>query len=169
MTPVWLLDVDGVLNAISRKGDQRVWPDWETGVAHGGGADWPILWSPAVALFVREVAMSGAAEVRWHTTWQHEAVAIERLLGLPQLEVAAAPEYLDRSFTARAIREEKPPWWKLPAAERVLLEEKRPLIWTDDDISGQLRNYVRAGATLISPNEHIGLSPANLRTIEEAL
>jgi Swiss Army Knife RNA repair-like protein len=172
MQPVILLDVDGVLNAIARKGDPAVWPEWKSGYARAGDGVWPILWSPAVAAFFREVHASGAAEIRWHTTWQHAAVEIERLLDLPALAVAEAPEYHDRRFGAMAIREGKPPWWKHPAAERVVLEEKRQLIWLDDDLRWELQRYDTtslSGALLICPKQHIGLTPAHLKMIEEAL
>lgn len=170
MKPVWLLDIDGVLNAIARKGDPSVWPVWKSGWAAAGGQNWPILWSPAVVDFVREVVESGSAEVRWHTTWQHEAVEVERLLGLPSLAVAEAPEYAGVGvYAAKAVREGKPPWWKLPAAERVVTEEGRPLIWTDDDIKTALRDYRMAPSLRICPQQNIGLTPAHLAIIRTAI
>ena len=174
--PVWLLDVDGVVNATSKKPDGSIWPkdQWSTGTANGEDREWPILWAQPVVEFIRMVHESGRAEVRWHTTWQHHAAAIEDLVGLPKLAVAEAPEFDNQAqYAARAILNQLPRWWKLPAALRVVEVEQRPLIWTDDDISSELHdrrydldNLRRNAPTLaISPNRFIGLTPKHLRQI----
>jgi hypothetical protein len=73
--------------------------------------------------------------------------------------VADAPEY--KAFLAEGVTG----WWKRPAAERVLTEESRPLIWTDDDITWSLRRQgqdeIRAlgPALLIAPDDRTGLTP----------
>lgn len=178
--PVWLLDVDGVINAATKKPDPNVWPkdQWVQGNAQCDGREWPITWSRPVIEFIREVHGTGRAEVRWHTTWQHEASAISDLTGLPQFGVAEAPEFEGGSgYTAQAFREAKrSTWWKLPAAERVVREEKRPLIWTDDDITWSLHRYnadaglrAYAPALLVSPNERTGLTRRHLRQISDFL
>lgn len=174
--PVWLLDIDGVINAISRKPDTSVWPrdQWATGSAECDGQEWPILWSRPVVDFIREVHESGRAEVRWHTTWQHEATNLAALVGLPAMPVAEASEYADQAtHAAHAIADGRPSWWKLAAAERVVRDERRPLIWTDDDIRFELRRYdmdagMRAHAPVlaISPNQYTGLLRKHLTQIE---
>lgn len=176
MIPVWLLDVDGVVNSLSKKPDGAIWPksQWSTGMAQGEDREWPILWAHPVVEFIRMVHESGRAEVRWHTTWQHHATAVEDLVGLPKLAVADAPEEGNQAqYAARAILDGLPIWWKLPAAIRVVRDEQRPLIWTDDDISSELhdRRYdfdnLRKHAPLltISPNRYTGLTPKHLRQI----
>ena len=80
--PVWLLDIDGVLNAAAKKPDRNVWPaaDWIEGRAHeAGGAAWRILAARPVVDFIRGVHEEGRAEIRWHTTWQHDAAAVAKL------------------------------------------------------------------------------------------
>ena len=175
--PVWLLDVDGVINKIGKKPDPSIWPkdQWSAGTARCADEDWPILWAQPVVEFIRLIHESGRAEVRWHTTWQHEATAIEDLCGLPKLAVAEAPEFDNQAqYAARAILNLLPRWWKLPAALRVVEVVQRPLIWTDDDINPELRDPRRyaldtMGGTLpvlpISPNRYTGLTPKHLRQI----
>lgn len=172
MKPVWLLDIDGVINAIAKKGDPSVWDEWRSAIILNDLGKWPVLWAPAVVRFIREVHESGRAEIRWHTTWQRDAWKLEEILCLPRFEVAEAPEFADRTFTARAIRERRPPWWKLPAAERVVLEERRHLIWTDDDINKELARYpsdMYDTGRVISPKQNIGLTPKALEVIDTFL
>lgn len=177
--PVWLLDIDGVVNAIG-KGDPSVWPkpQWRHGKAECDGQEWPITWAVPVVDFIRTVHESGRAEIRWHTTWQHEACNLAALVGLPEFAVADAPEFDDQpGHAARAIAAGRPKWWKLPAAERVVRDEGRPLIWTDDDITWDLgRRYdvdtelrAFAPALLIAPDKHTGLTPKRLRMIGDFL
>lgn len=185
MIPVWLLDIDGVVNAISKKPNRTVWPtdDWSTGKASCDGFDWPIMWSRPVVDFIREVHESGRAEVRWHTTWQHEAQALADLVGLPKFAVAYSPEYLEHWLRTSASEAERlregrprPVWWKLPAAERVVQDEGRPLVWTDDDMTWDLARYDKdrglrayAPTLLVSPDKSTGLTPKHLRQIADFL
>ncbi|MFG1872060.1 hypothetical protein [Micromonospora arborensis] len=178
LPPIWLLDVDGVINAISAKPDRNVWPadQWTTGTARCAGTAWPILAARPVVRFIREAHESGRAEVRWHTTWQHEAAAIAELLDLPEFQVQHCPEFVQAAQPLAGLRPTGPAWWKLPAAERVVNEEGRALLWTDDDADWELRPHggqdalARIQPTLIiCPGRHIGLSPKNLRHIDAFL
>ena len=60
--PLWLLDVDGVLNAVTGKPDRTVWPDWQHGSAGADGQSWPIWVSPTVSATVRRVHEQRLAE-----------------------------------------------------------------------------------------------------------
>jgi hypothetical protein len=170
--PVWLLDIDGVLNAISSKPDRTVWPAdaWREFDAtdERTNTTWPILAAEPVAAFIRDVHTSGRAEVRWHTTWQESANKVGAELGLPELEVQDAPEFRDEA-------EHYLGWWKLAAALRVIQDEQRPLIWTDDDATmGRIMptpyDQVRAFPNLlIAPQQRIGLTRKQLRAIDEHL
>lgn len=179
MTPVWLLDIDGVVNACTRKPDRSVWTaeEWKFGRATNGSGSWPIWWATPVVDFIHNVHDRGHAEIRWHTTWQEDAAAIADLVGLPMFPVAKAPEFYERGSTeaAAAIREDRArTWWKLPAAERVVREEGRPLIWTDDDITWSLASYdtdaelmAYAPTLLVSPQENLGLTKKQLRKVSD--
>jgi len=178
MIPVWLLDIDGVINACTNKPDRTVWPadDWRTDRVNASGHHFPITWSRQVVDFIRNAHDSGLVEIRWHTTWQHEAQAVADLTGLPKFDVAHAPEFLAYNQIAPASEAERiregrprPPWWKLPAAERVMRDEARPLIWTDDDITWSTQAGLRAHAPvlLVSPDERTGLTKRQLRKISD--
>lgn len=172
LPPVWLLDVDGVVNAASKKPDRNVWPadQWVHGRADDGRREWPILFARPVADFIRRVHEEGRAEIRWHTTWQEMAVGIEKLLDLPSLPLQESPEW---QVHLRGDTEE---WWKIGAALRVVEDEKRPLVWTDDDADNwHLERPVRdrltsAGPCLIvAPSVTTGLTPKHLRKIDAFL
>lgn len=182
-TPVILLDVDGVLNACTRNPDPTIWPDWKEGRAFAqtetSTISYPIRWSPTVVEFLNRIHQEGIVEIRYHTTWQDSARNISDLLGLPHFPVAYAPEFWEcqRRSSAREadrIREgrAREPWWKLGAAERVLAEERRPLIWLDDDIANSLSRAEKHrleshGVPLraIAPSEYTGLCPRHLKAI----
>lgn len=170
--PVWLLDVDGVLNAVTKKPARNVWPadQWLRGEATSTGHTWPILAAQPVVDFIRDVHDQGRAEIRWHTTWQDEAVAIEKLLNLPTFPVQDAPEW------AVHLRGETEEWWKLGAVRRVVTEERRPLVWTDDDADRfqvpAADRALLASATpslVLCPSPYTGLTPKHLRKIDQFL
>jgi len=60
--PLWLLDVDGVLNALSARPGRATWPDWEWGTAAVHGVDWPIRFAPAVSAYVTAVHADDRAD-----------------------------------------------------------------------------------------------------------
>lgn len=158
--PVWLLDVDGVLNAVTSDPDPDVWPDWRVGAATAEGVRWPITFSPTVMATVARLHRSGAVEVRWLTTWAGEANGeLRELLGLPELAVAGAPAAAEA-------------WWKLPLAMAVATEG-RPLIWTDDDLrySAAALEWLETlpAALGIAPRPSVGLTAEQLGRIEEFL
>jgi len=179
--PLWMLDVDGVLNAVARRPDRGVWRDWRHGRATADGVEWPIWFSPTVTGTVARLHESGVVEVRWLTTWGvHANGELRELLGVPELEVAGEPPHVSGDHGAgshgEAVAREEPedgtaPWWKLEAVQRTLLDEpERPLIWTDDDLGGERdavswveRHVPRR--LLVSPRPDVGLTPRQLRAI----
>lgn len=180
LPPVWLLDIDGVINAISRKPDRNVWPahQWARTTANGGGTDWPILVATPVLDFLRRVHTERLAEIWWHTTWQNDAVNLAKALDLPHFPVRPCPEFGARkqALAGAAPISVCKTWWKLPAAELVVGIERRSLVWTDDDAKWELAGHGGAGALnklaptlVVSPQTHTGLTPKHLRQIEEFL
>lgn len=173
LPPVWLLDVDGVINAMSKRGDRTAWPadQWAKRDVLAMDGLFPVLTADPVLDFLRTVHETGAAEIRWHTSWQQWAVAaLAPALGLPSWPVAEAPEFTDAESgfgTGHA-------WWKLGAAERVVHEEGRRLVWTDDDLRWETRSnpslpglLARPGVLGVATRPHTGLLPRDLRSIAE--
>lgn len=167
--PVWLLDLDGVVNAASRTFPTHAWPRqaWRQIEAEDEeGLTWPIKAAGPVIDFIRAVHESGRAEIRWHSTWQEYSLNVGRLLGLPDFGVQEAPEY--KEFDADR-------WWKTPAARRVLGGEGRDLLWTDDDADRELAPDERAELAamgrllIVCPDSKTGLCGRHLRRIDEFL
>lgn len=175
MIPVWLLDVDGVINAAVLKPNTSAWPrdEWIATKVVADDCPYPFMVARPVLDLIREVHAGGFAEIRWHTTWRHDTLALEAALDLPHLAVQEAPEFARRGSGR---------WWKLPAVERVLMHECRDLLWTDDDITWELRSghpartdgvieLLRqvARIELISPDTQTGLCQRHIRKIREFL
>lgn len=168
--PVWLLDLDGVVNAVPRVRDPlpNAWPrDTWISVEMGNSyteRTWPILASRQVVEFINEVDDNYDIDILWHSTWQQDANKVAAAIGLHEFEVLAAPEHEGWTKGARG-------WWKLPGAQRMLRDRGGHLIWTDDDacfpdISREERKLFRdAGALVIAPNPQQGLVRSNLDRI----
>lgn len=157
--PIWLLDVDGVINCLDHTSSD--WPTYTQIVARG----YTIHYAPALVAQIAELHHSGKVEVWWLTTWRNHAnIHLAEAFGLPQLQVANTnPEY--------SVRDR---WWKLPVAQRVVRQTGRRIIWTDDDlqIDPEALQWVayRKGQVLgISPNPDHGLTPAHLQRIHDWL
>lgn len=188
--PLWLLDVDGVLNAVALVPDPGVWPQWRRGVAgtDGGTRTWPITWAPAVIEELTRWMAQGRVEVAWLTTWAHDANGeLGALLGMPQLPVAGTPP--SRVNTAAADPAGIPPrahaevagadavdpltghWWKFDAVRRLLAgAPDRALIWTDDDLAAEPEVVAwmeeHTASLLIAPDPRVGLTPEDLRAVD---
>lgn len=188
--PLWLLDVDGVLNAVTRVPDSAVWPDWAEGFAAAEGRRWPITFSRTVTRTITRLHQSGAAEVQWLTTWgdaANDELAV--LLGLPALKVAGRREDhgvrgwrrfggahsagTHAAATGAAARDELTGrWWKFDVVRDVLAAEPgRPVVWTDDDLASfaGARTWLQehADVLLLAPDPEVGLTALELREVEE--
>lgn len=164
---MWLLDIDGVVNALARGPVRGSWPAkaWVQTVIRAdmpghGPMVLPILAARPVLDFVTHVHRSGAVELRWHSTWRAAAMTeLAPALGLPAIPISIAPEWTERPIGV---------WWKLPAAQRVVAAG-RPLVWTDDDLGvfatelGDLAS--RSDALLIGPDPIAGLTGPDLDRI----
>lgn len=190
MKPGWLLDIDGVINAIGRDGDfTHHWPEdhWWDIYLGPDGPDYPFRAAEPVRDFIIEMHEVGV-EIRWHTTWQEGAKVVSNYLDLPTFPVHPAPEFRDTRY--REAWGRPLGWWKEPSVKRLLLSDDRPWIWTDDDIRLFIPNhqegkdpfgpYEEAAIVIrdvipanigtsthlfISPDEEYGLSPTHLALI----
>jgi hypothetical protein len=153
--PVWLLDVDGVINA------RR--PDWSgaphQGVAWAADRAWQMRWSPTLIREIKAIASTGLVEIVWATTWCPWIDGVEELFGLlasrcafGSAELAAKPDNLVKLDAALAV-----------------IRSRRELIWTDDAAipaaGDDFDALVAAGSLLIRPEETRGLQPTHLDSI----
>lgn len=171
--PVWLLDVDGVINVVAAGDHSSSWPRqaWRRIASING---WPILVATPVLDFLRLVHELDAAEIQWNTTWQHDA---PRCLA-PALDLPDWPVAEERDFAAEhdSYLLSEWSWWKLHAAQQVVLTEERRLVWTDDDIDHERRSNDALSELLmservcaISPSPYRGLTPQHLTRIAQFL
>lgn len=192
MTPLLLLDVDGVLNAFGGDaGDLAAWQEWSAGWATADGGAWHITFAPAVVSRLVSWQNEGLVELRWLTTWGHDANGeLRTLLEMPHLAVAGthqdegeagAPAALAASagVTHAAAAPSAPDplsggWWKYDVVRRLLTADPdRLLIWVDDELApgspyrawADDQPQVRA----VGPDPAVGLSPADLDTIARYL
>ena len=169
--PLWLLDIDGVVNALARGAMPVAWPEHEwvqrlviTEIPGRGVMTLPILAARPVLDFVADVHRSGSAEIRWHSTWRTAAItSFAPALGLPTtIRMSVAPEWNERPVAQ---------WWKLGAAERAAATGRR-LVWTDDDLrvyQHETEHLAAGGNLLLGPFADTGLTPDDLRQIAEFL
>ncbi|WP_051366405.1 HAD domain-containing protein [Hamadaea tsunoensis] len=154
--PVWLLDVDGVINT-----RRPVWgPDLSRGTVHSDGEDYPLRWAPRLIARIRRLHETGIVDVAWCTTWCPDAGALEQLFGLPPLGIALDAEALAGDSDSA----------KLAAARRVRASGRR-LVWTDDtaipDEAPVRRELTERGmGLLIRPHPRRGLRPGDVDRIE---
>lgn len=154
--PVWLLDVDGVLNA-SR-------PGWSAAPrirsAYSAGFEYRIRWAPALLSRIRALQADGRVDIRWCTTWCADAAQLEQMFELPVLARAWAGRLLGEEAAVAKL-----------AAARQVLAEGRWLIWTDDTevpVHGPVWEELTATgrALLIRPKASLGLQSRDLDAID---
>ncbi len=175
--PWWFLDVDGVLNAF---------PPPTAAVLARDGSAWTYRSTPVateVGLFTVSVAdellgrlhhlhRAGRAAVVWCTTWGEDAAAsLAPRLGLPQWPVAPYPTDLRCSPLPGWS---SAPWWKVEAVSRWLDRAPRPYVFTDDDLTPDAADELRARhpdlpGLLLRPRTCPGLTPEQLDEVEEFL
>jgi hypothetical protein len=159
--PVWLLDVDGVVNAY--RGGWFAKPTMVGVYSFADRYHYRIRYEPRLVDAIRRLHVDGLAEVTWCTTWCSEAGLLEDVFGLPVL-----PRAFEERVTGDAASEAK------VAAARKVIADGRRLVWTDDvEIdrhAAECRPWAADGRALpIAPNPSRGLRPAHLRRIERFL
>ena len=161
--PIWLLDVDGVVNANGwARREVDFWP--KESVKHelisvNQWQRYHIFVAEGLIDFINEMHASGKVEIVWATTWlDHANTHLAPAFGLPTLEVGARPIGMDDHY------------YKHRAA-RAGIAAGRRVIWTDDvEITAQMRQeFTESGLShlLIAPDEVYGLTPADCAKIRE--
>lgn len=146
METVWLLDVDGVINA--SKAGWSAAPN--SGWAFANGNSWRMRWSPQLMERIRKVHQQPSVTILWATTWVGHTDQLERLFKLPAL-LSAGPTGMDVVDKQTAALE--------------ILESGRRLIWTDDEAI-PLTWFSGHDRLLIRPKPNRGLRPEHLDLID---
>lgn len=155
--PLWLLDVDGVLNAVCMEPAE--------GYTQVKCAGFWITYRPALIDRIAALHRSGAVEIRWLTTWCEDAAnLLAPLIALPTFAVEGSDDY---KAAAGGY------WWKAVTARRLVEgDPDRPLIWTDDDCGyanrlGELDWLAdHPNKLVISPKVHTGITDEHMNEIE---
>jgi len=133
----WLMDVDGVLNAVPAPKGYRTFQ----------ARSFEIAFQPAVVERILALHEEGLVEVRWLTTWADDA---NRLLcahfGWPSLAVAGSPPSREHG------------WWKSPIA-RAFYDAGHRVVWTDDDLDFGIRTGDADWVNGADPDRLLTISP----------
>jgi hypothetical protein len=158
LRPVWLLDVDGVLNAPR--------PGWRSrprsGHAYSDGFGYSMRFAPPLMQRLVALHKTGRVEVRWSTTWVDDIEQVRLLMGLPNWPCAFSLNGTEAVDEAKYL-----------AALDVVRSERRPLIWTDDDVVPRNGSHAARAlhehgpaVLLIRPDPARGLQPHHVDEIE---
>lgn len=133
MTTRIYLDVDGVLNAVTRQTPEGTgWEMWEKVGVNG----YTITYSPELIAGLNEIAEMDDVEIVWLTTWQANAkTMISPAIGLNGEDwgVALNPDMDAHGF---AIHHPFGGWWKMNTLKNhVYTNPVDKIIWIDDDIA----------------------------------
>ena len=144
-----LLDVDGVLNALSNfNNPSDLWTDWRVDIVDG----FHITWSPSVADFVRVVHDRGV-DVQWLTTWGNRANG--------QLRVTMhLPKFAVLGERGDGVEET---WWKLVLIQAAYGSDGIPFVWIDDEIDYDLEATEWLGT--LPPDQFLAVTPDSMTGI----
>lgn len=168
--PLWLLDVDGVINALAKSSTLRLlnsgWENWTQKTVMG----YPITYVEDLIKFINIAHNSGKVDIQWLTTWEDNDAVYNFLtpeLGLEHFEIAGRQsEHLSNKFSDYSH------WWKLKVVEELSVDHKK-IIWTDDDINqfSQAVNFVNNSPHVhaIIPDPRIGLTRNQTKEIERLI
>jgi hypothetical protein len=129
MSATIYLDVDGVLNAVSKRTPSvkiTGWDDWK--IQRVGR--WPIHYSPTMIAELNSLAEQDDVTVKWLTTWAADAAEVlSPAIGIngQEWEVLDGDQHAWRG----------PDWWKLQAIRADVEASSGNFIWIDDDISAE--------------------------------
>ncbi len=172
-TPIWFLDVDGVINAITSRDTDR----FQSGRANpdgpgAGNYQFSIRWDASIIARINELQDSGRVKVMWLTTWGSGANGqLRELIGINELEVADEPPSM-RGYASYDDNEPAPGGWWKAGTVRTFVENSpanRKFIWTDDDIIHEPHaiEYIGSHNILaIAPLEYVTLVHDDIDKIE---
>ncbi|MEO3863748.1 HAD domain-containing protein [Acrocarpospora sp. B8E8] len=159
MTPMVLLDVDGVLNPSRRS--SLAWRRY-TGIVDG--EPYKILLDPRHGPQLLTMARECGAELVWATTWEEQANdEISPRIGLPRLPVIPIGDYLSSSGGEH---------FKTGAVAAYV--QRRPFVWFDDMLDSADQEYLSnhpgvGDFLLIHVDARFGLTDTHLAQAREWL
>ena len=179
---MWLLDFDGVVNALSKRGGRNFWPhEWRSAsIDHPEGdrdrrgrpVKLPLLWSTTVLETVAS-ALDAGVDVRWLSTWREHTTLLPPILaGLPEFGWLDEHLLADNDADGLDARERMVSGpWKLAVAKAAVPDDA-PLLWTEDALSVDMlseswRRSRTAPTTFLRPHPAQGLIPRDVRAIGE--
>jgi hypothetical protein len=157
------LDVDGVLNAVSKRTPSLKisgWDNWESKPVNG----WPILFSPDMVAALNELAAHPDVTFKWLTTWEDDAAKImSPAIGIngQDWDVLHGDQHGWRGRD----------WWKLQAVrDDAEATDGHRFVWIDDDISAELEAITwvqgRDDVLAVSPSTMQGLTRDDVKQIK---
>lgn len=132
--PILAVDVDGVLNALSRGAPEPGWQDTQVLPGQPYASGFRIRCNPGHGARLLGIAQETGAELTWCTTWEDLANEhIAPLVGLPELPVV--PVSTGKTRTRSTVGEMKSAGMRAYAGDR-------PFCWLDDepDAAHELRS-----------------------------
>ncbi|QFG09588.1 hydrolase [Arthrobacter phage TripleJ] len=129
MTTTVYLDVDGVLNAVSRRTPSVKITGWDDWTIKRVGR-WPIHHSPAMISELNALAARDDVTFKWVTTWEDSAAKeLSPAIGIngQGWEVLRGDQHAWHGQD----------WWKLKAVRDDVDASSGSFIWIDDDISAE--------------------------------
>jgi hypothetical protein len=162
--PILLLDVDGVLNAVTLDLPEG----WQRGIYNG----FVLSWDPTVTARLRALHESGRVELQWLTTWTENAdKLLAEPMGLPRgLRTHERDDVLPTGFEGELRGMSG--WWKLAVARAVAeAEPDRRIVWIDDDLAEQAEDTgewlaANGQVLVVAPDLFTGLTHGELDRVE---
>lgn len=177
MTTDVLIDVDGVINAVTRS------PDWDwpaDSMRRKKIAGFMITWSDQLISELNMLSVEDDIEIFWLTTWQD--LAVEKLapnVGLSQglhWPVIGREQFRrDHDWTLGMPRlaQNLNDWWKLDAAQEHYNARRNRFVWIDDDLAYSdsaiewAKTLPEDTALLVAPRAKTGITQRLLKEIVE--
>ena len=170
--PMLLLDVDGVLNALSDRPDTQVWQDWQRVDVSNRVGTFSVQWSPTVTTTITSWIERDLVTVVCLTTWLDDGNgALRETLGLPDCPGLGSHLSDDPALPSSG---NGLGWWKADLLKEYLKEHPgTPFVWLDDDLrvmrALQAQLSAEHDCLLIGPPSRVGLTPKHLRAVEDWL
>lgn len=162
------LDVDGVLNAVSKQLPDTGW-DLE-GWFKVGVNGYTITYNTVMIDAINEISFRDDVEIIWLTTWQSNAASkISPAIGLigENWSFVANPDTDPHGF---ALQQNRYGWWKADVLKKYLEEfPTDKFIWVDDDLSyynlmglSEWTEDLDSSTLFIAPQTSDGLTPSHI-------